>query len=228
MAIIKLSQLVSDIRGKVGGNVFARNKGGNYVRTYVKPINPASPGQATARALFQNIVQQWRTLTDTQRANWAAATSSFPYQDRLGNTKIYSGEQLFIKLNLNLASSGAAFKTGAPVAQTVAIPGLTGITTLSTMSIVLTFTEALTPANTAYIVLATPGLSAGISAPAATKFRIIQVVVGGADPSADLISEYTTKIGIPLVGQKIFFMVRNIDQTAGQASVNVVASKIVA
>jgi len=45
MAIIKFSAIVSDARGKIGGNVFSRNKGGSYIRSYVKPINPSTPKQ---------------------------------------------------------------------------------------------------------------------------------------------------------------------------------------
>ena len=52
MAKIKTSALVADIKGTVGGNVFASNKGGNYVRRYKKPINTNTIAQQEVRSIF--------------------------------------------------------------------------------------------------------------------------------------------------------------------------------
>lgn len=227
MAIVKYSALVSDIRGKQGGNVFSRNRGGGYVRTYVKPTNPSTPQQMFVRSQFQALVQTWKGLTDAVRAAWNAATVNFPYQDSLGNTKYYSGQQLFIKLNLNLLASGTGQNNDAPVAETVAAPGLTGVTTLTSASIELAFTEATVPAGAKYLILATNGLSAGVSNPPRSKYRQIAVFNAAADPEGDLIADYSGVFGAPLPGQRVFFIVRNIDQSHGQASSDVLANKVV-
>jgi len=227
MAIIKFSAIVSDARGKIGGNVFSRNKGGSYIRTYVKPINPSTPKQTQVRVLFQVLVQSWKALTNAQRLAWNSAAPNFPYQDSLGNTKVYSGEQLYIKFNLNLIASGAASQANAPISEIVADPGLVGVTTLTNASIVLDFGGSMVPAGGAFNIYATDNLSAGISAPAKSKYRLITTVAAAADPAADIITPYTTVFGAPTATAKVFFMVRNIDQSYGQTSTDVITDSVV-
>ena len=40
MAKIKMTAIVADMRNKLNGSVFSRNRGGAYIRTKVTPINP--------------------------------------------------------------------------------------------------------------------------------------------------------------------------------------------
>ena len=55
MAKIKFGMMMTDARGKLGGQVFSKNKGGAYVRTKVTPSNPQTIAQTTRRALFAAI-----------------------------------------------------------------------------------------------------------------------------------------------------------------------------
>ena len=40
MAKIKFGMMMTDASGKLGGQVFSKNRGGSYVRTKVTPTNP--------------------------------------------------------------------------------------------------------------------------------------------------------------------------------------------
>jgi hypothetical protein len=108
MATIKTGQVVAEIRGKLNGSVFSRNKGGAYVRQFVKPTNPDSTKQAETRGVFGTLMSDWRALTQAQRDSWTAAADNYPVQNKVGDTIKYSGAQLFCRCNMALLSAGQA------------------------------------------------------------------------------------------------------------------------
>lgn len=114
MALIKLTAIVDNISGKLNGTVFAKNKGGHYMRSKSKPANPKTSFQTAVRARFGAIAQLWGALTQAQRNAWNAMASEFPYTNRLGDTKILSGFALHQKLNTNLAIIGQSFVSNPP------------------------------------------------------------------------------------------------------------------
>ncbi len=58
------------LRGKLGGNVFSANRYGEYVKQYVKPVNPNSQAQANARGSFAEALAMWHSLTSEQKQGW--------------------------------------------------------------------------------------------------------------------------------------------------------------
>jgi len=59
-----------EIRGKVGGSVFSRNKGGAIMRVYAKPTNANSQSQRNQRNNFRSMSGTWNALTAVQRQMW--------------------------------------------------------------------------------------------------------------------------------------------------------------
>lgn len=233
MAIIKFSAMVSDVRGTIGGNVFSRNKGGSYVRTYVKPNNPKTTAQAAVRSLFGALASAWRSLTQAQRNAWNAIVDQYPYQDKLGNSKIYSGEQLYIKLNSNLNAAGLP-QLVEPIIP-VSFPSFA----MSEASVSATAGEAFAqtlfngsaevPAGFSYIVEATDNLSVGIDAPQRGLFKQIAVLAETKDTSAENIyARYTAVFGAPQIGSKVFYRGRLVSELSGEASTFAQAACIVA
>ena len=49
MAKVLFSALISDMRNKLNGSVFAKNRGGSYLRTKVTPVNPQTVAQVHKR-----------------------------------------------------------------------------------------------------------------------------------------------------------------------------------
>lgn len=115
------SALISDARNKLGGDVFARNRAGLYVRVKVKPKNPKSTIQQANRAVFSTFTKGWRSLTAAQIAGWNNLAANSTLTDTLGNSFQPSGLQLYIGLNRNLAGVGFASIADAP-AQKPAFP----------------------------------------------------------------------------------------------------------
>lgn len=102
MALIKLGAFVTQISGKVGGQSFASSPSGTYIKN-IGSYNVAK-NTLTAQKLtsFTFIAGQWRLLSQSQRDEWIKEAKKFPYTNRVGETKVYSGYLLFIKFNGSL------------------------------------------------------------------------------------------------------------------------------
>ena len=113
----------SEIRGKIGGKVYSRNASGAYVRKFVKPVNPSTSLQATARNNFKTISQAYRDLSDADKASYEAMRQYYTRQDSVGNTVTPTASQLFARINGKLLQNGvinsSTFITTCPVPNPV-------------------------------------------------------------------------------------------------------------
>ncbi len=106
--------ILGSLRGKLGGNVFSRNRNGAYVRVKVSPVNPDTTRQNTARAVLALFSDQWSsTLTQAQRDTWIAYAAGTPLVNQFGNTYFMTGAQAYIRTNAHRVNNGAPEVTGA-------------------------------------------------------------------------------------------------------------------
>lgn len=95
MALIK--PIHGEMSGKIGGNVYARNRGGMYVRTWAKPVQPDTPLQTAVKSYMGAAVGVWtNTLTQAQRDAWTLYAANTPVVNRLGDTVYLTGQNHFI------------------------------------------------------------------------------------------------------------------------------------
>lgn len=106
MPKIQLSGLITNIKGKAGGSVFARNKGGVYFRANPTPVQQKSVQWNSQKVKFGSISTQWKALTDEEREAWTEMAPNYPSTDAWGNAYTPSGYQLYMKLNGTLFSNG--------------------------------------------------------------------------------------------------------------------------
>ena len=115
MALIKLGPLVADIRGSIGGTVFARNRGGAYARNRTTPLNPQSAAQVAVRAAFGVLSNNWTTvLTQDERDAWDAWAGQVPVPNAFGEDRFLSGINAYVAGNSLLSQAGAPLVTNAP------------------------------------------------------------------------------------------------------------------
>src|SRR5437867_2761155 len=114
MAKLLFTAVVADMRNKLNGTVFSKNRYGAYARTKVTPVNPQSTAQQNQRNTLSTNSAAWRGLTEAQRQSWIDGAINFPTTDIFGNSKILSGQALYVKFNNNLASIGVAPIDTAP------------------------------------------------------------------------------------------------------------------
>lgn len=228
MAKIKLSALVSEMRGKLNGSVFSKNRGGAYLRTKVTPVNPSTIAQGTVRAALTSFAQGWRGLTEAQRDAWNSAVGSWATTDIFGDIKNPSGINLYNKLNLNLFNAGQSSIDTPPLPASVGFFDSATLTAAAgTPAMSLAFTATGLAAGQTVIVEATPMISAGINN-AKSKFRKISTFAGGSASPQNILAAYTAKFGSLVAGQKVIVRVKAIDDTTGTAGQYTQASVIIA
>ncbi len=106
---------LGELSGKLNGSVFARNRGGTYVRKWAKPTNPNTPAQQLIRTVMSNLVIAWQTiLTQLQRDNWATYAANVPFVNRLGAEIFLTGQNHYIRSNSPRVNVGLVRVDDAP------------------------------------------------------------------------------------------------------------------
>ena len=105
---------VSKMSGKLAGNVYARNKSGDYARNWAKPTNQPTPLQSAVRAAFAAVAVGWGALTQVQRDDWDTLAFTKNFLNRLGQAIQFSGQQVYNKVNISLSSVLQATINTAP------------------------------------------------------------------------------------------------------------------
>lgn len=217
MAKIKFGMMMTDARGKLGGQVFSKNRGGAYVRTKVTPSNPRTLAQMESRSDLGATSSAWNGLSNSERASWNSAVDEFKRTDIFGDLKTPSGKNLFVRLNKNLLAVNQAIETSAPQKMEIPSMPLTGATfTAGTSTINLVGFQNV-PVGFHLQVSATPSLSQGISY---VKNRLRVVAISPAGPFDGQVEgeAMVERFGMPDVGANIYVQVKFIAPN-GQAGV---------
>lgn len=227
MAKIKLSAIVSEMRGKLNGSVFSKNRGGAYLRTKVTPVNPQTIYQGNVRARLTSFSQAWRSLTQPQILAWNSAVSNYTGTDIFGDIKTPSGINLYNKLNLNLAAAGQSPIQNPPLPVSVGYFSnleVSGVASLN--ELIADFTAAGASVGQTIIVQATKGVSAGKNF-VKSEYRQIATLAGTTVTGVDIGTEYVNKFGTMIEGQKVFIRFAFVDNTTGVSGSYTSASTIV-
>jgi len=227
MAKVKFSALISEMRNKLNGSVFARNRGGAYLRNKVTPVNPQTIAQVQARSLLTSFSQSWRGLTQNQRDAWRSVVDQWSRTDVFGDVVNPSGSSLYIRLNINISlAGGSAISTPPTPTGAAALTDLSVAADESANTVAVTFDPAAVPAGHALYIEATPNLSPGI-ANANSRFRYVATGAAAATSPLAIGTEYLAKFGALVEGQKLFIRAKFINATTGEVSQSLVASTIV-
>lgn len=230
MAKIKWSGIgIVDGRGKINGTVLSKNRGGAYARVKVTPSNPRSAAQMFVRSNLAFLAQKWKTLSQSERDAWGAAVSNYTRTDIFGDIKVPTGYNLFMRINTALrdASTELFFNIPAPAVDVVA-PDSSGLAAaVDSLNLTTHFPDDA-EMNGYLLIDASPQLSAGVSTAGSRYKRITNMEV--ADFSqlniTNLLDDYTSVFGIPVVGQKIFLRC-TVMMSNGQRGVPFIVSAIV-
>lgn len=219
--------IVADIRNKLNGTVFAKNRYGLYARTKVTPVNPQTTSQQSNRANLGNRSAAWKGLTQPQRDAWIAAAPNFPVNDIFGNTHSLSGQALYVKLNSNLANAGQALITLPPTPVAFPAVVMNSVTaTAGTQAISAAMSVATTPPGFTAMFYATPNI---IPSRLYVKNRLRSLgSVAIATSSANLLAKWSAKFGTLISGQRVTVRFSLTSNTTGQVSVPSEATVIVA
>ena len=218
MALIKFGPMVSEASGKIGGSVYARNRGGAYVRDWTKPLKSTSPAALAAKSRLAAYSQAWQALTDAQRASWKAWAAANPVINRLGESRVLSGNQAYVQINGVLGAIGSATVSVPPTGTapasliTLAADGDIGAGDFD-----LTYTATPLAADDKLYIQACVVASAGISY-VNNLLRLIGVSAGAQASPFDVQSLFEARFGTPNVGDTVHFAVSVVDSVTGLLS----------
>ena len=121
--LVKFGGGIVGASGSIAGNVFARNRFGNYMRARTKPINPNSPRQTAARLITTFLAEQWREspMTQAKRDAWETYAAAINWQNALGEVVHLTGFQHFIRSNARRLACSLAIVSDAPTI--LSLPG---------------------------------------------------------------------------------------------------------
>lgn len=217
MAKIQFGMMMTDARGKLGGQVFSKNRAGAYIRSKVTPSNPQTLDQQANRALLGSTSRGWSSLTDDDRTAWNAAVVNWPKKTIFGATSIPSGKSLYVELNKNLSAAGQSNISTPPAKADIPVLGLTGVVfDISSGTMVISYTGS--PDIYLLQVRATPILSQGTSN-AKNRFRVIYTKNEDGFDDNDAYDAYVAKFGSLSAGANVQVSVALISPTTGQISV---------
>lgn len=219
MAKVKFSALISDMRNKLNGSVFSKNRGGNYLRNKVTPVNPQTTFQAGFRASFGGLSSSFRGLNPDGIKGWNDAAASFPYVDIFGDTKYLSGIQLYVKLNQNLATAERSAITAAPTPAPVKFVSADALAaTASPASMGVDYETVGIGGACTVIIEATRGVSAGRNF-LQNEYRVIATAPDTIPITpTNLLLAYVARFGTLKAGQRIGIRLKCVENTTGQAS----------
>lgn len=216
MAKIKFGMMMTDARGKLGGQVFSKNRGGSYIRTKVTPSNPQTVMQSFVRGNLGSLSSGWNSLTAVQIAQWNSSVDEWQSTDVFGDIKKPTGKNLFVKLNLNLLNTGQSTINTPPLKMDLPVIPSLGITINKTTE---TITISDLPVFTAgrFLIEACAPVSRGVNF-VKNKFRVIAFESVTAAGDVDVSDQYINRFGSVANAENIFFRIRAIGSN-GQAGV---------
>lgn len=217
MALVEFGGGVSQIVGRVGGNVFQRGRAGSQLRTL--PINTGrKQNQGNfARGSLSSSSSYWRTLSEARKATWNALALTQTRYNRVGTPYTPSAFQVFNELQNNafLVAAGV-FLTTAPAPS--ALPSFSGTTvdiSSGGTSYAIDGTIVGGSSDWLWLIEATRPQGAGVQVNRA-PFLIISATDDLSAVPTDQWSQYIRRIGFgPNEGQVIFTRISAIEAATG-------------
>ena len=199
--------------GRTGGNVYQRN---GRVREFKVPALVRNTYTSFVRSVFATYSSAFRALHPEQIIEWNNYKGYS--SDRFGRMVEIKGKQAFIRLNGNLANSTQSPINDPPVSGIPPLATLLAPPTIKVSGSVFDLPFTPNPTGVFTEIFATASLSAGVSRPANSKFRMITVIDTSGVSPADLWAAYVAKFGVPTVGANIFVRAKVIGDSTGLAS----------
>lgn len=219
MALIKFGMMMTDARGKLGGQVFTKTRSGATVRTKVTPANPQTVAQQIARSVFGSVSASWRGLDESERLAWNAAVTDWSRTNIFGDSYLPSGKNLFVQVNSNLGNVDETL-IDVPAPPEDLPPFIASGTIVDNSEATITPVYSSTIPGIGYhkVIEATRPFSAGRFNFSGAFAKITTWPSGTPPTDLQIYTDYVAKYGSPSIGQKIGFRFYYVNRSTGQKS----------
>lgn len=209
MAVVKYGLIISDIKGKVGGQVLQGGNNSKVLRNNTNKKNSKTSSLSAAVNKLISVTSQYRNLSPAAISDWTLAAASWPFIDKYGTT-YYSGPfQCFTAYNRNLLTLGLPIVTSpnAPAAALDVSPFSFSSSTVANVTIDPT-TVLLT--SQYYFIYATAALSPGRNANNAT-YKLITAKDMKLLASLKVNTFYNAVFGNFIQGSQVLFKIVQVN-----------------
>ena len=214
MALIKLTGLIGDLRGKVGGSVFAQTASGLILKNRVTPVNKNTEKQSLLRGFAFLLQQEWLELSTQQRQCWKTWTSLNPIKQRNNTGLLINAQQTFIKLNMYQLLYGFDVIRD-PVFNKTIISPITASLSLIGPDLTLTTSRSMNDSTEFIVLFLTVRVPLTRNNPG-TLFKAIIFTTTGTD-TFDVSDPYKDIFGrVPVSGEKLFMKLTTADKFTGR------------
>lgn len=224
MAKITFSGIgITEMRGKLGTEIFSRNAQGAYVKSFVVPTNTITALRTAARDNFASAVSLWTLIDSAQLTTWQELQSRVFKSSKVAQRYRLTPRSVFISSNYNLLCSGQlpimvadAFSKLEQIAK-FSIVELTS--TNFRLSVEFVGGSFIVPENHALVVSASNCVSAGIKSKK-NGLVVVSVLDEFSDASDfNIVTDYSSIYSAPVVGKNVFLSFHLVNVINGLASV---------
>jgi len=210
--------------GSFAGFTHSHNRAGQYRRNRRAPVQPLGTGRrAFIRAALTSASQGWSGLTDLQRASWSSFADDHPLTDGLGQSFKLMGQQMYVRVGVNLLNSSASLPTDPP--SDLDAGTLSGVVLTATAGTpALSLAYAVSPTTGKLLFAWSPPMSAGRSFNG--RWWQSDALAASTASPLDALSKYTSEFGTLIAGQKLFCKVTPVSAD-GWAGVSTVVSAVI-
>ena len=212
-----------EMSGSAKGVTAAKSRGRKYIRNRGYGGSVRTSAQASVKAIFKQLSQAWKNLTNAQILAWNALAQSQAGKSVLGTASKISGANLFTRLNYWVVYCGGEIMANPPTLQGVEAPSEAVITLTPTK---FTFELEYEPAGAAdlkLVVMASAPQSNGISRAYSKAAQIGEPLVAATE-IYDLKTDYDAKNGVPTAAApKVFMKYFFVNTKTGEKSGDMLA-----
>lgn len=204
MASVKYGAMITELKGKVGGQAFQGGNVGYVLRNIHYTSRSAFPRRQRVNYWLAQLAYTWRSLTSGNKAAWTAIAAAWTFTDRYGNTYEGSAFQIYMSYNGLRLSLGLAAVTTPSALVTPTNPGVISVAISLPSDYDLIWSN--TGSTNDYVVLfaSAPG-SPGSTLTGAKMVQLGSWSINGL-LFIDFQSEYEAEFGIPQVGAAVRLM----------------------
>jgi hypothetical protein len=160
MARVQYGVIVTELKGKINGQVFQGGANGFVLRNKGYTRGSTSVLRQAANNNLVTNTSNWRNLTDGQRASWNSGTANWLFTNKFGATYTGSGFQVFNSLNTTLLSLGLTPVSTMPSVAAPNNPGTVSAVLVNNGDLVITWVNNM-DSDCYLAVWASPVVSAG-------------------------------------------------------------------
>lgn len=142
MATVQYGMIVTDIKGKVGGQVL---QGGNNSKVLRNKGNAGTTRSIALQTATRNLVtnaKAWKALSGANVSAWNSFAPSWPFIDKYGVTYYSTGYQVYIAYNNARLAMGLAAASTPVVSDTYQPLGVITAAYVAGVSLILNWSEA--------------------------------------------------------------------------------------